>query len=430
MVRRGSAASVLAAASVLTAVALGGCTSSPTGPESDPDAAVLVWADATRQPGVQAFIDAHPEMNVKVELQPVDFLTKIQLFNQGGSGWPDVMFVATTNPIAMLSAPNFDYAQPLDGLVSGDVLEGFGNSNDICKVDGKLMCLRNDIAPTVLWYNQKLMDEFGYSVPATWEEYAELGATVAAEHPGYVLGAIGDAFAYYGYFQSAGCPMQEVVAPNTVHIDLTDPACTQMAEILDSMVADKSVLTTGLFDPDTIKAAQEGKMLMMPGASWLGKAVFEPASAYGFPSGEWAAAPSPTLGSEENSSGSAGGGIWVVSKHAENMDGAVKVVEWMTTDLDLQGSGPTFPAYAPAADAWRQSLATSDFFAEDPYEVMAAQAILVNPVNNFATRFEPADVFPAEYATALKAGLTITSALPAMQAHLENLATSTGYKLG
>jgi len=417
--------------SILTATVLSGCAASQTtaAPTSDPKATVTVWADATRQPGVEAFAKAHPDVKVDVELLPADYLTKLQLFNKAGSGWPDVIFAGTTNAIATLSAPNFNYAQPLNDLVPKNVQTDFGTSNGICTIDGKLMCLRNDIAPTVLWYNQTLMDQFGYSVPKTWQEYEDLGTKVAADHPGYVLGAVGDSFSYYNYFQSVGCPIQQVTAPNTVHIDLTNKKCTEMAKILDKMIANKSVLTSGVFDPATTVVAKDGKLLMMPGANWYGQFLFQSTSVFGYPSGQLAAAASPALGSAKNYSGSAGGGIWVVSKHAKNMKGAVSVAQWMTTDTTLQSAAPTYPGYAPAAKAWGTGLAKSDFFAADPFDVMTAQASLVNPVDDFATRFEPADVFTAEFVSALKAGQTIASALPAMQEHLINLAISTGYAI-
>ena len=53
--------------------------------------------------------------------------------------------------------------------------------------------LRNDLRPAVFWYNKALIDQFGYTIPTTWEEYQALGDKVAAEHPGYIVGSVGDA---------------------------------------------------------------------------------------------------------------------------------------------------------------------------------------------------------------------------------------------
>src|SRR5436309_2061711 len=42
--------------------------------------------------------------------------------------------------------------------------------------------------------NKTLFDQFGYKIPETWEDYQALGDKLAAEHPGYTLGTIGDSF--------------------------------------------------------------------------------------------------------------------------------------------------------------------------------------------------------------------------------------------
>ena len=49
----------------------------------------------------------------------------------------------------------------------------------------------------MLWVNKKLMDQFGYSVPTTWQDWAALGQKVATEHPGYIVGNIGDSYSHW-----------------------------------------------------------------------------------------------------------------------------------------------------------------------------------------------------------------------------------------
>ena len=50
------------------------------------------------------------------------------------------------------------------------------------------VCLRNDLAPVVLWYNATLMKQWGYQVPTTWPQYEQIGQEVAKQHPGYIVG--------------------------------------------------------------------------------------------------------------------------------------------------------------------------------------------------------------------------------------------------
>ena len=59
----------------------------------------------------------------------------------------------------------------------------------------------------MLWYNKKLMDKFGYTVPTTWQEWAALGQKVATEHPGYIIGNTGDSYSHWIYLWGDQCPL-------------------------------------------------------------------------------------------------------------------------------------------------------------------------------------------------------------------------------
>ena len=71
------------------------------------DGAITVWADATRQPAVEAFIAAHPEVPVNLVLDDGSsgasgtFQTKISLADQANEGWPDVVF-STQNNLSLI----------------------------------------------------------------------------------------------------------------------------------------------------------------------------------------------------------------------------------------------------------------------------------------------------------------------------------------
>jgi len=395
---------------------------------SDASTTLLVWTDSTREPGFQEFQQTHPDVKMKIETyDPTTLLTKLQLFNRTGAGWPDVVFVSNPDQIANLASTELNFAQPLDTLIPAAVQQGFGATDDSCKIDGKLYCLRNDIGQTVLWYNKKLLTQFGYSVPTTWAQYEALGAEVAKQHPGYVVGDAGDQYSYYDYFAGSGCPVQDVTGPNTVHIDLTDATCTRVASMLDTMLANGSVSKDSLFSPDLNKLGQAQKVLMLPGASWFGDFLFKPASSFNTPNGEIAAAAYPAWpGETTDYSGGFGGGVYVVSQHSKNMKGAAEIVQWMGTDTAYQKSAPTYPAYAPAAQAWSQRLSTDPFYATDPFPVLQQQASKINPEQH-PTSFDVQAAFTAVLTPAVQSGKNITSVLPQLQSELVNLAKAAGY---
>ena len=91
--------------------------------------------------------------------------TKIQLWNKAGSGWPDVIFSEQVNdPIWMAQDP-VNFAADM-GAALGKSVTGQWPAPSLaqCTVNGTLVCIQDNVAPDVLWVNQKLMTQFGYTV--------------------------------------------------------------------------------------------------------------------------------------------------------------------------------------------------------------------------------------------------------------------------
>ena len=417
---------IVAVTVAAVALTLAGCgTPSDNGEGvNDPDAPILIWTDATRQVAFESFAEANPDLDITIEIiDPAGFLSKIQLANRVGSGWPDVIFDGQPNDIASLVSPLFEFAQPLNDLVDQEILDGFLETST-CDVDGEAYCLRNDLAQGVFWYNKPQMEAFGYEVPTTMEEYQALGERVAAEHPGYILGAIGGASIYYDFMWSSGCPTQTFVGENKVDIDLTDERCMRVAALLDPMLANGSISPLSATDPAIAALARDNKVLIQPAASWYGEFVFKGENSWNLPDGVIAAAEMPAWeGEDTNWSGSGGGGIYVVSRHAQNMDGAVAAAIFAATDIDYQTSSPTFPAYGPASDAWLAERADDPFYAEDPSEVLKATASQINP-DSKPTRYNPTSVLVTTIVSAFQSGNTIESAFPTFQKQVRALAAS------
>ncbi len=193
---------------------------------------ITVWADATRQPAVEAFEKAHPEIKVNLVLDDGSsgasgtLQTKIALADQAGSGWPDVVFSSQVNDAAWASNETNGvqaFAMALNkGFLDQPFLDGFTpGALDPVTVDGTVYGLRNDLAPVLFWYNKALLEKFGYDVPKTWEDYQALGDKLAKDHPGYFLGAVGDSFeGPYIYYWSGEAPIFQV-KDNTFSSDVT-----------------------------------------------------------------------------------------------------------------------------------------------------------------------------------------------------------------
>ena len=422
--------SILALLSMLAACAPAG----PAAPATDDKAPVTVWIDAARKPAMDKYMATHPENKDLVKFEIVDraqFAAKVLLFNNSGAGWPDVVF-AEPSIVQYNADPAHNFPTDLTPWVSKDIVNNFvpGALDPCYSSDKKLLCLRNDLAPNVLWYNKKLMDQFGYKLPATWEDYIALSDQVAKDHPGYVMASAGNSF--YTLFWASGCPVAMQLTIAKTVINATDPKCTRVADMMDHMIANGTMSKFGQFDPKFIEIANANKILMLPGAAWMGDFVFggkPDSSYYKTADHQLAAALYPKWkDSDKAYTGNWGGSAWSVSRHTKNPKLAVAIAVYMTTDIEVGKLVGTMPAYAPAADAWQKGMDTNPLYASNPYAVMKEASGLVNPDYSDSVRYSLPEGFkPLD--TAVEKGTSVKDSLKAVQDNLKALAEKEGYEV-
>jgi multiple sugar transport system substrate-binding protein len=421
---------------LLALVVTAGCSSSGSGAtKSDPKAPLTVWVDADRAPQAQAYVKAHPE--VTIQLNTVDpaqgnNTSKIALAEKAGSGIPDVIFLGSPDEISTLSANPINFPLALNDLVPKNVLDGFPQGTlSRCTYGGKIYCLGNDQGQTVLWYNKQIFDQWGYTVPKTFDEFKALGIKLAQEHPGYNLGTINGRYGSDAFFGSSGCPIIDATSVTTVKIDTSSPSCTRVGDVIGPLMANGSLSTLDLFDKNYTAQVAAGKVIAMLGASWTADFAFKPMttdSGTAFvATGKYAAAPMPTwAGETKNWSGAVGGGIWIVSSKAKNQKAAVDFAISMTTDPAIAKTQTTYPAYGPSADIWIAQKATDPWYALPPGDVLKAAAANVNPADGYV-RYQT-QLLDSFNATVIKNGATdMTGALKAWGDQAAQAAAATGY---
>jgi multiple sugar transport system substrate-binding protein len=421
--------------------ACGGGTGGTTagGPASFSPAAqtggtLTVWVDSTRLAAAKLFQQEHPEVKMKIVTYDGDangsnyLQTKVSLFNRTGDGWPDVVFSSQNNETAW--AVQSGFTAPLNkGLIPQSTLDGWATgANAPCTVNGTLYCLRNDLSQTVLWYNAALMRQWGYQVPTTWEQYQALGQKVATDHPGYLVGSAGDTFTPEIYLWASKCGANQVTGPKAVTVNTSSAGCTKMASLLDTLIKAKTMATSSVFSADFDKN-DANKVLMLPGPSWFGGALFQ--GTFKTPRGQIAAAPMPQwAGDTTPSVGNVGGGTWLLSAHSKDLKDATAFLTWVTTSDDYQGKvAPGYPAYAPAAKTWLAAQSASGYYANDVSPTLQAAANQVWPGWGYP-QFSQEAIWAATVTPGMTAGKSIVSLLPAWQTAIANYAQSDGYKVG
>ena len=175
----------------LAAVSGGALFLAASGAAAEP-VKLTVWSDAVRLPVYEAYDAAREDVELEiVTVAHTDTVTKLQLALQAGENVPDVVWMADVNYAAQISTRRVNFLMDISDKVPAETIsEFYPTANAPCEKGDALICLRNDVAHYVLWYNDPLMKELGFDVPTTWEEYETVGNAAAANGSGIVSGAI------------------------------------------------------------------------------------------------------------------------------------------------------------------------------------------------------------------------------------------------
>ncbi len=432
----------LAATGLAVSMATIGTNITSAAPAQASSAPIVVWVDAARVPQVKAYEKANP--SIKIDLVTFDggdngsgsIESKVSLFNRVGHGWPDIVFSGEANDVQKLGTPPFNFPAVLNqgGLLPNGLLKGYaaGTLAD-CYIGGKLECLRNDVAFDVLWVNVALMKQFGYTVPTTWQQWQAIGEDVAKNHPGYIVGSIGDDFDDEIYLQAAQCPINDEIKPYTILDNPADPNCTGMASLLDPLQAH------GALSPSYVFASTYGKqygvsssfpnghVLMMPGPAWYSGAIFCGTCELGELKGTVAAYPPlHWAGSPKTYTGDVGGGLWIMSSHTKDPQAVAKVLVGLATSPVSQNLSQGYPGYIPAAKSWIALQDASGFWAT-PLAPAFATAVSEVWSGWTETPWDTIGIWTDSVLPNLTAGDSVSSQLPVLGAAISNYAQSDGF---
>ena len=413
----GAAPSSAPAASDSAAASVAPASASPQA--SQASGALTVWVDSARLPVAQAYAKAHPNVNTKIVTFDGDgngattLQTKIQLWNKTGNGWPDVIFSEQVNDPVWMAQKPFEFAAPVKDLIPSDLLSQWpAASTAQCTVNGTQYCVQDNLAQVVLWVNKKLMDQFGYTTPTTWQQWAALGQKVATEHPGYIVGNIGDSYSHWIYLWGDQCPLEQLQGTKLL-INATDAHCTRMAGLVDPLIKNGTLPPLSVFTPDFAQkyGGADDKVLLMPGPAWYAQSLFD--QTLHIPAGEiTASAPLQWDTESPVTTGQVGGGPWIISKHSSNLPAAADFVIWATTVFNPTGKDarPGYPAYAPLAASWLSGMATNPYFAADPTPALKTAASQIWAGWNLVT-YPDQPVWSTTVVTQLVAGKSLSSLL-------------------
>ena len=411
-----------------------GVSSAAPRPEAS-RAPITVLVDSLRLPMVKAYEKANPSVKLNVELGDAgangdgSIESKVALANRVGHGWPDIIFSAEANDVQKLGVAPFSFPAVLNqgGLLPSGLIKNYAaGALSPCYIGNKLECLRNDLAFDVLWVNVPLMKQWGYAVPTTWQQWQAIGLDVAKNHPGYVIGSIGDSFDDSIYLQAAQCPINDELSQYTLLDNPNDPHCTGMANLLDPLLKDGALTTTYVF-ASTFPKQYTGKVLMMVGPAWYSGAIFDTPTGLNSVKGTIAAYP-PLMwaGQSKAWTGDVGGGLWIMSSHTSDPQAVAKVLVGLATSTPVQDVSSGYPGYVPAAKSWIAEQDASGFWAT-PLAPAFAQAVNEVWSGWTETPWDTIGIWTDSVLPNLTAGDSVSSQLPVLGAAISNYAQSDGF---
>lgn len=401
---------------------------------TDSGGKITVWVDAPRVPAAQAFKAAYPKIPISIvqingTVGGQSTKQNFANFDSARKGWPDAIFFPSNDDIAWATSPSSNYAANLT-VDMARTIKGYNPAVlSQCNIGGQIKCLRNDAAPDVFWYDSVFFKANGYTVPTTWEGYADLAVKIAKEHPGKISGFLGDSYAVNRYLQSAGCPTNDLVNATTAHINLSDPGCVKAQTLISKMYAAKAISTQGIFDADATKSAQD--LVMSPGALWWGNYLFH--DTWKVPNGRWTAVtPLKWIGDSQPSTGDEGGGLWSMSSHitGKEKSNALLFMKFVATDARWQVKLSTgLPGYGPDQRLWLLTLGKDGRFANLPQlkKAMIASLGYQKPYNYMV--YDTGNAWAQTFSPTLTAGGSVSDAFGKFGTELLNEAKAAGYNI-
>ncbi|RXZ69402.1 ABC transporter substrate-binding protein [Agromyces albus] len=370
--RRGRGAAALAVAG-LAAMSLVACSTGPgagagAGSASDLDAALEKGGELTYwtwtpsgEAQAEAFMKEYPNVEVTVVNAgtATDQYTKLQNAITAGSGAPDVA------QIEYYAIQQFALSEGLLDLSSYD----FGELEDkytpstwsAVNLNGGIYGLPQDSGPMVMFYNTTVFDQFGLSVPTTWDEYIATAAKLHEADPSkYITNDAGDpGFAQPLIWQAGGHPYQ---ADGTdVTINLQDEGTKRWADTWNQLLEPGLLSDIPTWSDDWYKALGDGSLATIVTGAWM-PGVLESSLPEG--AGHWRVAPLPSY---DGSAATAenGGSAQSVIKQSKNPALAAAFLRWLNSsdesvDVFLENGG--FPSTTAQLNADEFLNATPEYF--------------------------------------------------------------------
>ncbi|MGW6420169.1 ABC transporter substrate-binding protein [Streptomyces sp. NPDC055055] len=322
---------------------------------------VTVWAwEPTLKKVAEDFEKKYPKVDVElVNAGTGDKqYTALQNAIAAGSGAPDVA------QVEYYALGQFAIGKSVEDLSAYGARKygtGFtpGPWNAVTQ-DKAVYALPMDSGPMAFFYNKKVFDKHGITVPTTWDEYVEAARALHKADPKiFITNDTGDAGATTSLiWQAGGRPYKTQGTHVTLNFD--DEGTKTYTATWQKLLDEKLVAPISSWSDAWYKGLADGSIATLSIGAWMPANL---TSGVASASGDWRVAPLPQWTKGDTASAENGGSSLAVPKAAKNKELAYAFVEFATT-----GAGASSRVAEGAFPATRADLESTAFLdAPFPY---------------------------------------------------------------
>lgn len=213
-----------------------------------------------------------------------------------------------------------------------------------------------------MFYNKAVFDEYGLTVPTTWDDYVATAKALHAANPdAYITNDTGDAgFTTSMIWQAGGQPYTTTDSTD-VAINLQDSGSKKFADTWNQLLGAGLLADTPSWSDEWYKGLGDGTIATLNIGAWMPGNLES-----GVPdaAGDWRVAPLPTYSAGDTASAENGGGGDAILAQSKNKLVAAGFLQYMNegegTQISIAAGG--FPSTVADLESDTFLGATSDYF--------------------------------------------------------------------
>ena len=236
--------------------------------------------------------------------------------------------------------------------------------NSVTLGSDAVYAIPQDSGPMEFYYRSDIFDQYGLTVPTTWDEYAATAKKLHAADPTLSLGTFSatDAGWFTGLTQQAGASWWGVDG-NSWSVAIDSAASQKVASYWGGLVASGDIDNQPMYTPAWNAALNNGTQVGWISAVWAPSVLEGNAAST---AGKWKMAPLPQWDPAKPATGNWGGSSTAVTTQSAHPAEAAKFAAWLNTDPTATAALAGIGIYPAASSAQSALSAPPAFFANQP----------------------------------------------------------------